>query len=83
MSSVRAATSFQLQRGPADCNTGNMLAHAELPEQLIKPAVAVLSAMSPNERDLIRVVVEVINELRDSNSDSIGEQTFVRCSLPV
>ena len=53
-----------------------MLGHPELPEPLIKLAVAVLSAMSPNERDLIRIVVEVINELRDPyNESQIDEQT--------
>ena len=42
-----------------------MLAHPELPESLIEPGIGVLSVMSPNERDLVRVVVEIINELRD------------------
>lgn len=43
-----------------------MLAHPELPEALTEPCVDVLRIMSPNERDLIRVAVEVINELRDT-----------------
>ena len=42
-----------------------MLAHPELPESLIEPGISILSVMSPNERDLVRVVVEIINELRD------------------
>ena len=42
-----------------------MRAHPELPESLIEPVNCVLSVMSPNERDLVRVVVEIINELRD------------------
>ena len=42
-----------------------MLAHPELPESLTEPGIGVLSVMSPNERDLVRVVVEIINELRD------------------
>ncbi|KAH8108765.1 nuclear condensing complex subunit [Phellopilus nigrolimitatus] len=45
----------------------NMLAHPELPESLITSCIGVLSVMSPNERDLIRLVVEIISELRDRN----------------
>ena len=54
-----------------------MLAHHELPEALIKPAVSVLSAMSSNERDLIRIIVEVVNELRDSVNGLAEEQYIV------
>lgn len=46
-----------------------MVAHPELPQSLISPCVGVLHVMSPNERDLIRLVVEVISELRDKPSD--------------
>ena len=46
-----------------------MIAHPELPESLINPGVAVLHVMSPNERDLVRLVVEVISELRDKVLD--------------
>ena len=46
-----------------------MLAHPELPESLITPCIRVAGVLSINERDLIRVVVEVINELRDSEPD--------------
>ena len=46
-----------------------MLAHPELPESLITPCIGVAGVLSINERDLIRVVVEVINELRDSEPD--------------
>ena len=48
---------------------GQMLAHPELPESLITPCIGVAGVLSINERDLIRVVVEVINELRDSEPD--------------
>ncbi|KAI5122625.1 hypothetical protein M0805_008714 [Coniferiporia weirii] len=73
-----------------------MLAHPELSESLIKPCVGVLSVMSPNERDLIRVVVEVINELRDPDpdpdandgdmgrdDDTIGDESMVATARPV
>lgn len=49
-----------------------MLAHPELPEALIEHCVDVLRIMSPNERDLIRVVVEVINELRDTEESMVS-----------
>lgn len=39
-----------------------------LPEGLVERCLDVLRKLSPNERDLIRVVVEVVHELRD-NSD--------------
>lgn len=54
-----------------------MLAHPELPEALIKPTVSVLSAMSSNERDLIRIIVEIVNELRDSVNGLAEEQYIV------
>lgn len=48
-----------------------MLAHAELPESLIKPCIEVLDIMSQSERDLVRVTVEVINELRDPGTSLV------------
>ena len=42
-----------------------MVAHPELPESLVGPCIGLLSIMSPNERDLILLVVELISELRD------------------
>ncbi|KAL5480828.1 YCG1_1 [Sanghuangporus weigelae] len=53
----------------------NMLAHPGLPEGLIDPCVGVLQVMSPNERDLIRIIVEVISELRDPVME--GEEMVV------
>ncbi|TDL22782.1 hypothetical protein BD410DRAFT_722164 [Rickenella mellea] len=46
--------------------TREMIAHAALPDSLIKPCLGVLEVLSANERDLIRLVVEVVNELRDT-----------------
>ena len=43
-----------------------MTAHALLPDILVKPCVEVLGVMSANERDLVRVVVEIIDEIRES-----------------
>jgi len=48
-----------------------MLAHPELPPGLIEPALDTLSEIMPTERELIRVVVEIIIELReDHNGDN-------------
>ncbi|KAI0777818.1 nuclear condensing complex subunit [Trametes elegans] len=43
----------------------NMLSQDVLPEALLARCLDVLRILSPNERDLIRVVVEVVHELRD------------------
>ena len=43
-----------------------MLSLSTLPESLIPRALDVLRVLSTSERDLIRLVVEIINELRDS-----------------
>lgn len=55
-----------------------MLGHASLPEPLIKPCIAVLDTMQNNERDLVRIVVEVINELRDFSASQTEETEMVR-----
>jgi condensin complex subunit 3 len=46
---------------------GDMLAHPELPPGLIGPALDVLSEIMPTERELIRIVVEIIIELREDD----------------
>ena len=47
-----------------------MMAHPHLPDRLPDKCVAVLEKISPNEQDLIRVIVEVISELRDPEGES-------------
>ncbi len=62
---------------------GEMLGHAGFPDALIEPCTTVLAILSPSERDLVRVVVEVINELRDSDLDGTPSRdglTLVRLS---
>lgn len=44
---------------------GEMTSQESLPEGLIPRCLDVLRKLSPNERDLIRLVVEVVQELRD------------------
>jgi condensin complex subunit 3 len=43
----------------------DMISQETLPESLVSRCLDVLRMLSPNERDLIRVVVEVVHELRD------------------
>ena len=42
-----------------------MISHDVLPESLVARCLDVLRILSSSERDLIRVVVEVVHELRD------------------
>lgn len=50
--------------------SGGMLANRGLPECLIPPYFDVLRVISSDERDLIRIGVEIIQDLRDSVSFS-------------
>lgn len=43
------------------------MAHPQLPPGLIERCVDVLKEIMPSERDLIRVVVEIIVELRETD----------------
>lgn len=44
---------------------GDILSQEALPEALVNKSLDVLRKLSENERDLIRVVVEIVSELRD------------------
>lgn len=57
-----------------------MLAHPNLPESLIERCLDVLKEISPSEKELIRVTVEIIVELRDS--DLSDEFLSPVCCLP-
>lgn len=48
---------------------GDMLSKDTLPESLVTRCLDVLRELATNERDLIRIVVEVILELRDFGDD--------------
>ena len=56
-----------------------MISQEALPESLVARCLDVLRRLSPNERDLIRVVVEVVHELRDAND--VEDEISVRSSL--
>lgn len=46
----------------------DMISQEVLPESLVSRCLDILRTLSPNERDLIRVVVEVVHELRDRDA---------------
>ena len=46
-----------------------MISEEDLPESLVSKCLDVLRQLSPSERDLIRVVVEVIHDLRDRTDE--------------
>jgi condensin complex subunit 3 len=48
---------------------GDMLSQEELPESLLPKCLDVLRRLSASERDLIRVGVEIVHELRDPKED--------------
>jgi hypothetical protein len=48
---------------------GHMISQEALPSALVTRCLDVLRTLSSSERDLIRVVVEVVHELRDANDD--------------
>jgi len=47
-----------------------MLAHPQLPPGLIERCLDVLKEIMPSERDLIRVIVEIVVELREGEEDA-------------
>lgn len=55
----------------------DMISQEALPEGLVARCLDVLRQLSPNERDLIRVVVEVVHELRDSGDAEEVEKEVV------
>lgn len=52
----------------------DMIGQEGLPEGLVARCLDVLRVLSPSERDLIRVVVEVVHELRDEGEEGEGEK---------
>lgn len=59
---------------------GDMLSKDALPQSLVASSLDVLRELTANERDLIRVVVEIIQELREDDED--GEEPAV-CLCPI
>jgi condensin complex subunit 3 len=57
---------------------GDMLAHEQFPESLIEHCLDVLMRVLPTEREVIRIIVEVILELRDDGSRVNDTKATVR-----
>ncbi|KAF5378891.1 hypothetical protein D9615_006988 [Tricholomella constricta] len=53
----------------------DMLSHGALPESLLSKCLDVLRELSANERDLIRVIVEIVQDLRDPGDDDEEDPT--------
>ncbi|TCD66080.1 hypothetical protein EIP91_001838 [Steccherinum ochraceum] len=51
----------------------DMLAHELFPETLMEVCLDVLKETTPSEREIIRIVVEIINELRDAAVDELND----------
>jgi hypothetical protein len=62
-------TSIHLLRRCETPFAGHMISQEALPSGLVTRCLDVLRTLSSSERDLIRVVVEVVHELRDANDD--------------
>lgn len=56
---------------------GDMISQNVLSEILVARCLDVLRKLSANERDLIRVVVEVIHDLRDPDADDEEDDPLV------
>ena len=64
----------------------DMLGHPQLPPGLIEHCMNILKKIMPSERDLIRVIVEIIVELREGEDDAVNvddSQLLVGCYVPV
>ncbi|KAJ7032450.1 nuclear condensing complex subunit [Mycena alexandri] len=63
--------------------TRDMLAHPQLPPSLIERCLDVLKEIMPTERELIRVVVEVVMDLREpAGEEEPDHDTTIRSDSP-
>lgn len=47
-----------------------MIVQVVLPDGLIRPCLDILLKLTPNEKDFVRLIVEIIDELRDPISEA-------------
>ena len=63
-------------------SVGDMLGKHDLPEMLLAPCLDLMRTLSSSERDLIRIVVETVHELRNSvdtdDNDEVDETQVSR-----
>ena len=57
------------------------MAQELLPESLIEPCIDTLKETTADEKELIRIGVEIINELRDLGSANEANEQFVSIRL--
>lgn len=62
---------------------GQMISQEALPESLVPLCLDILRKLNNDEKDLIRIVVEVIHDLRDNDSDEDDVVRFQRSALSV
>ena len=60
-----------------------MLGHPQLPPGLIEHCMNVFKKIMPSERDLIRVIVEIIVELREGDDDVENDPQALVGSCPI
>lgn len=80
---VRASFHFFTGFYPHVQAIGDMLRAEALPEKLMAPCLDVLRTLSPSERDLIRVVVETVQELRDNAYGEDEDEAPLVCFPPL
>lgn len=51
-----------------------MISHSSLPRQLIGPCIDVLLKLSAGQRDFVRIVVEIVQELAEEDEEGEGEE---------
>jgi len=61
-----------------ELSIGDMLAQPTLPLDLIDPCMEMMKAMMPSEREFVRVIVEVIIDLRDDEESTEEPAEIVR-----
>lgn len=65
---IRTSQFYHLRSIVSDFSTGSILTHELFPEQLIESCLDILKKTMPSEKELVRVVVEIISQLRDNVS---------------
>ncbi|KZV97200.1 hypothetical protein EXIGLDRAFT_833051 [Exidia glandulosa HHB12029] len=59
----------------------DMLSQESLPDALVAPCLDVLRVLSASERDLIRVVVEIVHEVRDPQDEAEADEVEAAMGL--
>lgn len=60
-----------------------MLSQEDLPESLVVPCLEILRILTPSEKELIRIVVEIVVELRDATDEEELPVRLLHVFLPL